>query len=513
VDENYLERGAKHGHLVCAVSDAEVKRLHKFTDTTPTTANAEDQGSALIFALVFIVLGSLMLMPMLDYVSVVLRGEAVQQRKANRAEAVRGALRVTLAAPRGLYDACSASGLHTAVVLAAPDLGVPMSTTCTTLKNSAEVATVDLRVAMTVVQAGSVAPVGTVGTPYAGSGSSNIGAWWAGISATSTGGKIFLPPLPEHGVNHPAAAGYLMPSWAGSCRVYFPGTYTDAVTIADAIPTFFTSGVYYFENTVTFGAGANIVVGEGALDGCTTNSEAAFYAINAPRQINISGIGGTFVFGGSGRLVITDSGTANGPKVRFNARLVGPTDVGNLVSAGVSIETVNGVQVGATSSSDLNLAGQLSVPKSKTETNPGDSNPPVDAASTSYHPSTLVPTISPAAPVAPIIDIQLTGTNTTTIFIPGYVGVPQGAINITVGAGKAANKSVQIVGGVLAAKVTQSADLPADNQLGMVNRIVQKTFKIVSTTTSGTPKVTSIAIVQVNEFGEFAVNSWVTSTS
>lgn len=487
-------------------SGPEVKRSRTEADVKP-----RDEGTALIFALVFIIIGSLMLMPMMNYVSVVLRGDRVQQHKASRAEAVRGALRVTLADPSALYIACGASGLHAAVTLAAPNLGVPVSTQCTTLGSAAELDPSELRVAMGLVQSGSIAPVGTAGTPYAGSGSANIGGWWADTSAGSTGGKIFLPPLPSHGVNHAAASGYMMPSWAGSCRVYFPGTYTDPVTIADTIPTFFTSGVYYFENTVTFGSGANIVVGEGAIEGCTTNSEAAFYAINAPSLINISGIGGTFVLGGAGRILITDSGTANGPRVRFNARLVDPTDVGNFVSAGVSIETVNGVTTGATSSADLLLPGQLNVPRSTTETNPQDSTPPVDAASTSYHPSTLVPTILPAAAVAPVIDIQLTGTNTSTIYIPGYVGVPQGAINVTVGVGKGVNKSVQIVGGVLAAKFTQSADKPADNQLGMVNRIVQKTFKIVSTTTSGNPHITSVAIVQVNDFGEFAVNSWVTS--
>lgn len=471
----------------------------------------KDEGTALIFALVFIVVGSMMLLPMMDYVSTVLRGGQIDHNKSTRAEAVRGALRITLANPATLYTACAASGLHTEVELAAPNLGVPVRTVCTTLADAAESAPADLRVAMATVQAGALAPVGTVGTPYAGSGSSTVGDWWAATSATSQGGKIWLPSLPVHGVNHAAAAGYMMPSWAGSCRVFFPGTYTDPVTIADTIPTFFTSGVYYFENTVTFGAGSNVVIGEGAIDGCTTNSEAAFYAINAPSVINISGIGGTFVFGAAGRLVVTDGGTTSGPRVRFNTRLVDPTDVGNTVSAGVSIESVNGVQATSTSSSDLLLAGQLNVPRSTTEYNSGDAVAPVDAASTSYHPSTLIPSVSPNPPVAAVIDIILTGTNTTTLYIPGYVSVPQGGISITVGAGKGANKSIQLIGGVLAARFTQSADMPADNQLGMVNRIVQKTFKIVSTTTSGTPVVTSIAIVQVNDFGQSAVNSWVTT--
>ena len=473
--------------------------------------NSHDEGTALIFALVFIIIGSMLLLPLMNYVSVVLRSGQVQAHKASRAEAVRGALRVTLADPSALYTACSASGLHTEVTLAAPSLGVPVSTVCTTLSEAAEFHPSELRMAMSVVQSGSVAPIGTTGTPYAGNGSANIGGWWADTSAASVGGKIFLPPLPSHGLNHPSATGYMMPTWAGSCRVFFPGTFTDPVTIADTTPTFFTSGVYYFENTVTFGPGANVVIGEGAIEGCTTNVEAAYYAINAPNRVNISGIGGTFVFGAAGRLVVTDSGTAAGPSVQFNVRLVDPTDVGNYVSAGVSIETVNGVLSGSTSSVDLVLPGQLQVPKSTTETNPGDSTPPVDAASTGYRPSTLIPSVSPNPPVAAVLDIRLTGTGTTTLYVPGYVSVPQGGISVVVGPGMGAGKSVQLAGGVLTATFTQSADLPADNQLGIVNRIVQKTFKIVSTTTSGTPRITSIAIVQVNEFGEYAINSWVTS--
>jgi hypothetical protein len=35
-------------------------------------------------------------------------------------------------------------------------------------------------------------------------------------------------------------------------------------------------------------------------------------------------------------------------------------------------------------------------------------------------------------------------------------------------------------------------------------------FKITTTTTSGTPAITSTALVQVNQNGAYAVNSWVT---
>ncbi|MDO8364226.1 MAG: hypothetical protein Q7V88_15145 [Actinomycetota bacterium] len=488
--------------------------MRRWRATTVETAARpqRDEGSAMMFALVFVALGSLLIMPLLSYATSVFKASAVQRSKADRSEVVRGALRVALADPAHLYSACSNGGLHTPITLYAPDLGVPVHTECTILDSASELADTELRVALATVQAGSVLPVGAVGTAYGNSGNADPTSWLNDVTNESQGGRILVPYLPLHARNHASASGHMMPAWAGSCRVFIPGTYTDPITINDSVPTFFTSGVYYFENTVTFGPGSNVVIGEGAIEGCTTNADAAFYAIGATNTGNISGIGGTFIFGGAGRLVITDGGTTTGPSVIFNSRLVDPTDVGNKVSAGMSILTVNGVTTGAESSADLNLPGQLYVPKSLTETDPTDAIAPVDAAATSYTPSTLVPTLSPLPPALPVIDISLLGPGTADIYIPGYVSVPQGTINLSVTAGAEAGKNVELIGGVLAATVTQSATTPANNQLGMVNRVVQKTFKVVSITTEGLPVVTSVAIVQVNDYGQSAINSWVTVT-
>jgi hypothetical protein len=99
------------------------------------------------------------------------------------------------------------------------------------------------------------------------------------------------------------------------------------------------------------------------------------------------------------------------------------------------------------------------------------------------------------------------------VFIPGYIAVPQGRVNIAVAPAMSAGKDVQLVGGVLTALFTQTPDQPANTQIGLINRIVQKTFKLVGTTTEGNPQVTSVAIVQINDYGEFAVNSWVTASA
>ena len=46
-----------------------------------------------------------------------------------------------------------------------------------------------------------------------------------------------------------SAGGHEMPDGFPECTVYFPGTFQDPVTISG--PTYFTSGVYYFQDVVT----------------------------------------------------------------------------------------------------------------------------------------------------------------------------------------------------------------------------------------------------------------------
>jgi hypothetical protein len=467
-----------------------------------------DEGSALVFALFVVIMGSLMITPLLSYARSVTRNSEIEQSKTARAEAVKGGLRTALASPKDFYDACANSGLHTEVVLGSPSLDLGVQTVCTTVKNTTQLSASELRMAMTTLQVGSTAPVGTVGATYAGSGSAQINNWVNDTTAVSTNAKILLPQLPSHALTHPSSSGYQMPAWAGNCRVYFPGTYVDPITLSDSQPTFFTSGIYYFENTITFTGSANVVVGGGSQDGCTNDQDAAYNAINAPLNHNITGYGATFVLGAAGRVVVNDSVAGTGPVVYFNNRLVNDTDISNLPSRGVSIISVNGVLNGAASSSDLNLSNQLYVPASL-----ATASPPVDAASSGYKPSTLVPTVAPAAQTSSIIDFSFTGANTGTLWVPGYVAVPQGLININVTATSAVKKNISLLGGVLAALFTQGTASPATQQLGIVNRVIQKTFKVVSSTTSGTPLIVSTALVQINDYGEYVVNSWDISAS
>ena len=115
----------------------------------------------------------------------------------------------------------------------------------------------------------------------------------------------------------------------------------------------------------------------------------------------------------------------------------------------------------------------------------------------------------------PIIDIDLPSTDPVVIDIPGYIVVPQGIVRVNNPHGLGSSDSpVALTGGIVAAafrvKIDDSA---ADGELtvpiGLVNPVVQRTFRITSTTSSGKPKVTSTAIVQINQNGAYAINSWV----
>jgi hypothetical protein len=121
-------------------------------------------------------------------------------------------------------------------------------------------------------------------------------------------------------------------------------------------------------------------------------------------------------------------------------------------------------------------------------------------------PVTTIPFIS-AAPL-PVVEVDLTSAAGVKLSIPGYVAIPQGRLVVRTAAGSEASKDITIGGGVLAATMEVSPARPAAFAFGLVNPVVLLTLKIVTTTTAGTPVVSSTAIVQVKENGANKVNSW-----
>jgi hypothetical protein len=574
----------------------------------------------------------------MDYVMSVGRANTLLSTKTARTEAVKAGLRIALAEPTRLFDTCGTAGGTTPVGLTTSFLDVPVSTLCYKLNADAlSLNTLQVRYGLATVQKDqSVPPVLVADTPpkvpYVSPNPTSTSAWFADTTLHSDTNKVWLPDLPVHGLSPRSPLGWDMPAayvptGYTSCKVYFPGTYTNPVTIKGPGPTYFASGIYYFENTLLITDGADVVIGGGVTEGCTTDQFAAFYATNAPSTHNINGLGATFVFGGGGHLVVAnDVGPAI--NVQFNRRYVESGDLGAAPSADVSILSVNG-QLGldGLTGEALKIDGVLEVPLSHVgqeipapvtvpPTVPlPPATPPPSATAQKYLPSTLVPPpaptvpdpptsmvltpyltsmrvawtlpvgdggsqitkytvrvaspvgitstcetqttamcvvpslplgvpptqytftveatnavgtsalLGPSAPTAtgvliapawspgtlpiltgptPIIDFALTTATPVTVHVPGYVSIPQGRFRLTNPNGL----NVTLAGGLLAASMTVVEPLRVPVPVGLSNPVVQRTFRIITETTTGTPHMVSSAIVQVNQGGGWEINSW-----
>jgi hypothetical protein len=482
----------------------------------------EDEGSALILALVIIIVATLIVTPMLGYAVAVTHASRLVDTKAQRLEAVKGGLRTALADPTALFKACNSpnAGLSLNPTLASPQLSIATKTTCALMgvnysedvsKRPYGVVSVQAGVPLPAAYTPSAANVHSV---YPGSGQAGETVWRnTNTSQIRAADTIWTPNLPVHALSPRSATPYAMPIDFGACNVYFPGTYVDPIVISNSTPTYFASGIYYFENTVTITGNANVVVGGGTIEGCTSDQFAAFYAVNAPSTHNITGLGSTFVFGMAGRLIVNNSvaftgGAGTSANLIFNQRYVSATDTNTLPSATVNIMSVNGELLNsdlANTVTDLVRPGVLSVPYSAAPTGTTTFGA---ATLNKYRPSTLVPPALPGPDSLPIIDVNLTAATPMTITVPGYVDVPQGRFSIAIGTGLGTNDSINFQGGVLARTIEIPGDSPAKFSIGVAEVVTQLVLRIKTITTSGTPLVTSDAVLQVNANGAYAINSW-----
>ena len=479
---------------------------------------SSDEGSALIMSLVVVIVATLIVTPMLTYAVSVTRASRLVDNKAQRLEAVKGGLRTALADPVALFKACNQdkAGVNLNPVLASPSLRVPVATTCALMAVNFSEDETKRPYGTTSVQAGVALPgaytpsSANVHAVYPGSGQSDIRAWRNVASLTRSIDTIWSPNLPVHALSPRSATAYNMAEGFDACKVYFPGTYVDPIVITGSTPVYFASGIYYFENSITITDNANVVVGGGGVEGCTSDQFAAFYAENAPATHNITGLGSTFVFGMAGRLVVKNSEPYTGAatdsiSLVFNQRYVSATDTNTLPSATVNIMSVNGELPNSdlnNSIGDLEQSGVLYVPYSLAPTGATTFGA---ATLNKYRPSTLVPAVPDNAA---IVEVNLTQPIAATVSVPGYVGVPQGRFLISIGAGLGTNAAINFDGGVLARTIEVPGDSPAKFKIGVSEVVTQLVLRLKSMTTTGTPVVTSDAVVQVNANGAYAVNTW-----
>ena len=365
-----------------------------------TRHQRSDEGSVLVLVLVMMLIGALIVLPMMSYASSVFRASDVQVRKARAVELARGGTWVALSDGSSLYNKCNGGPL-----LSALD-GV--TTTCQVLASVTLRDPADMPYEVAAVQSDvTVQPIIASSGVYPSPNSTSVDpdGWddWLATPDWSTdtvAGKVWLPQLPVQPTSSGGTRdtdmtpGTQDPSYA-SCRVFFPGTFTAPITIAE--PAYFTSGVYYFTEPITLESGADVVVGNGSYGGCTTDFEAIANAEDVPDPLNMSGLGGTFVLGENARIVVDDSA---GTAVRFamNQRYVSEDETSVLASSNVSIVSVNGTHapfVGPeTLGDDLLVDGVIAVPASTVGTD-GD---PL-ATDSDYDPSVLTP--KPTEPDAP----------------------------------------------------------------------------------------------------------------
>ncbi len=347
-----------------------------------------DEGSVLIMALVMMVIGSMIVLSVLTYSITVMRANHVLTEKTQRLEAVKAGLRVSLSDPVDLYEYCANTGATVSEELASFDFnGVHVSSRCYTVGVAAAQDEDEKRFGLVSTQVGQAIPEElspanpdaampvylptryTLADP-----TSDPHAWVADSTEASLTGFVWRPRLPTHTLNLRSPSGTAMQAGWDECRVYFPGTYLNEIVLDG--PTFFTSGIYYFENTITVVGGADVVVGDGATEGCVSSQDALFYAENVPGSHNVDGYGATWVFGDKARLVVTNDpdrdGSPGGPvqpiSFTINRRYNSPGDYAAGPSSDVAIITVDG-ELDVTDPAnpvgiDLDAPGRIFVPQS-----------------------------------------------------------------------------------------------------------------------------------------------------
>jgi hypothetical protein len=287
-----------------------------------------DEGSALVIVLALIAICSMVTLPLLDYTVTASANSRASAERVRRAESVKGGLRMSLADPRQLYKACDSATATVPVTLATPGTEVGVITRCYKLQSMRRFDAATLPFALATTMVGSVLPTGafTSGNAYPKSGFSPNTTWHADTSTTMSASKIWTPKLPMRATALRGSTPFSMPAGftpAGEpeCKVFFPGTYKDPVTITGNIQVYFASGVYYFEQPIAISGDAKVTVGGGSEPGCvSSDQEAAFYADGAPVNHGISGLGGTWVLGGSARVAVDSTGGTTGPSLVFNKR-------------------------------------------------------------------------------------------------------------------------------------------------------------------------------------------------
>lgn len=404
-------------HIADHCSSSSTLRADITSDTS--TRRRNDDGGILPMALLFIAFAALISIPLLNYAVSVLDAGQVQSDKSEGVEYARGGTYIALSHETDLYDMCVGGELPSSLE------DVTVECDVLEIEQLRPIEEVPYHVA-TVLADTQVPTALATGDEYVNPNTAGDPAAWitAGdTSEVSEQDKVWLPQLPVQSTSSGDTRDTQMAAgtWDigySSCRVLFPGTFDVPLTFDS--PTYLVSGVYYFADAVTLLPGADVVVGDGAAVGCTTDFEAVASAIDVPDPLNVSGLGGTIVLGGEGRIEVDDSTGSGDVRFVVNRRYVSPDETSVLASEDVSIISVNGAHepllTGETAGDALSVPGLNYVPASTVGT---DGSPL--AVSEGYEAS--VHTYRPGVPDAP-----------TSVTVEGYqqgVSTSDGRVVVT----------------------------------------------------------------------------------
>ncbi len=396
-----------------------------------------DRGSVLPLVLVMVVIGSLVVLPLLDYAITVFRANRVVSERTAQSEAAKAGLRVALADPKNVFLTCDGGGNLTPSPNPTIN-GISVQTSCTELAEIGPTLALgfEVPVGAAAMQLGATVPVAMSGVTASSAAVPPYPAtpdWWA-TPAYTVGGpgdpaqyapyaedsKIWMPDLPRVPPAVRSVTPFDMPA-GFDCKVFFPGRYADPIDLTGRI--YFASGVYYFEEPVTVGPGADVVVGYGLEDfgassDCADDLQVAANVLTPPTTFDINGGGATFVFGGNGRLIVDNtSGPGAGPRIRFNQRYADADRGGR-----ISIMSVNGDDVVDDPHEVTNVN---SIPRSEILRIDGDGNEiRTPIAASSYVPSSSTFTDKARLPA------QLPSVNTEG-FQKAGAAVDRGVVKVT----------------------------------------------------------------------------------
>ncbi len=246
----------------------------------------DDRGSVLLLTLATVVLAGAMAVPLADYAATMQRAGRTVNDKAQHVEAAKAGLRLALADPTSLYDTCDAAGITVGVEIATPGWTPASRRPASRWTRWPPRPRASSESAPRQRSSARPCPPACSATRMP-ARSAAVDAWQA--DTTSTGdGRQDLVAEPARALDElRSPSGHLMPAGFPACRVYFPGTYVDPVTITSSTPTYFASGTYLLHRPLRISGNANVLFGGGSYEGCISDQEAAFYATDAPTIHNI----------------------------------------------------------------------------------------------------------------------------------------------------------------------------------------------------------------------------------